>query len=283
MARRMDIEQAVVWAYRDELPKDQARAALAPGAMPAAWQGISRYGELLTEVDCGSMNRWGVVPDLTATSAPNPDAVALHERVLALDDYDLGLPEGWDALADLGLGVDGAAACGRALERFCVTEADGRRRLRHAPAFLVRRAAILGAPVWAHETPMRREVTHPDGRSRWFQRVTISAGPGGHPYEIEVDGWCATKRRPHAAAYRKFVWDPDLAEIALDRAIYEVWRAALAVLADELAGVLESINVMPSLRPARPWETGETTPRVWRYDPPMAVTAPMRKKRRRAA
>jgi hypothetical protein len=269
----------LVWAYREELPKDPRRAG-APALPASAWHGVSRYSEVLANVDF-SDNRYGVAPFAAASGWPHPDAIALHEAVLGLDALDLGWPDGWNILANLDVGPDGSAACALALERLCLIEAGGRRVWRQSPAVLARRSAVLGPPDWRHDPPRRREVTHLDGRSRWFRRVTIAAGPGGHPYEIEVDGWCPTRRRPHADAYRKFVWEPDLTVIALDRAAYEIWHAALGALVEDLAGKLAEIDVTPSPRPARPWETGEAAATVWRYDPPAPAAIPRRKGRRR--
>jgi hypothetical protein len=143
----------------------------------------------------------------------------------------------------------------------------GRARLKQRPRTLMQRCAIMGPPVWEADMPMPREFTGPDGRPRWFRRVTIPVGPDGHPYEIEVDGFDAKRRRPAPDAYRKFVWDPDPVGIAVDRAEWELWRACLDMLMDDPALRLETITLVRSNRPLRPWESGERTPRVWQILP----------------
>jgi hypothetical protein len=55
-------------------------------------------------------------------------------------------------------------------------------------------------------------------------------------------------------SYCPLAWEPKPEEIVRDRAEYAVWRAALDVLAHELAGgALASIAVLTASAPWRPW------------------------------
>src|SRR5688500_9952509 len=101
LKKRMTIEALLRWAYRDELPKAQAPGgSLRPAGFGGAWGGIERYGELLTVIDHGLENRYGLVPDLSATTEPHPDAIRIGDAVQALDAFPLNLPDGWNPLTD---------------------------------------------------------------------------------------------------------------------------------------------------------------------------------------
>src|SRR5689334_12692725 len=98
--KRLDIEAFMRWAYVQELPKAQAVLSLTPAGFGGAWGGVSRYGELLTVIDAPE-NRWGVVPDLFATTLPHPDAEVVGAAVQALDHFDIDLPDDWNPLGDM--------------------------------------------------------------------------------------------------------------------------------------------------------------------------------------
>ncbi|MFN3686112.1 hypothetical protein [Salinarimonas sp.] len=263
----MDIEALLRWAYRDELPKDAAVSVIRAIGFTSAWGGIERYGELMTLIDAPA-NRWGVVPIGGEPGAPHPDAVVIGEAVRALDDFELGLPEGWNPLGDLvalGLGEEGdnllAATVGRAVDRATVLQADGRTRvLRSQLSALIRTCAILGRPpVWEADAPEVVTVKGANGRVRWFRRET-RADADGRSYEVELDGFDQKRQRPHPDAYQKHVLDPDPFEAAVGRAEYEVWHAALGVLVAELDGRLVDHVACGPARAIRPWETGEAEP-----------------------
>jgi hypothetical protein len=259
----VDIETLLRWTFRDQLPKEQGGGGIAlPMGFARPWKPIDNYGELLTLVDEPS-NRWGVVPDPTAGGAPHPDAILVAEAVRGLDACEIDLPEGWNPIADLGdLGRLGAAALARGLAMATSLDRDGRRRLKETPAHLIFRHAILGGcPDWRARPPVVAARRAANGRDLWFMRRVIPlAGQNDEPiaYEVEVDGWCAKKHRPHDLAYRKYVLDPDPTEAIAARIEYEIWRAALVGLVETLAPRLTTRAVVMSARPPRPWE--ETAP-----------------------
>jgi hypothetical protein len=261
--RTMTIEAALRWAYRDDLPKQPARVR-PPEEAGKPWNKVSSVGTLGTVIDSMSdaENEFGLCPFAQADSGPHPDAIELHAAVCRLDDLDLALPDGWNPLSDCGMGDEALAAANRAAAMLAYADGSGRTRLKIPPRLLIQRCAILGPPLWETEQPVRREFTGPDGRPRWFRRVTIPVGEGGHPYETEIDGFDAKKRRPHPDAYRRFVWEPDPAGIAVDRGKWELWRACLDALVDDPALQLETITLRPSDFPSRPWESARQGPRV---------------------
>lgn len=272
--RGKDIEALVRWAFREELPKEAADVGIGAIGCASAWGGIERYGELMTLIDAPA-NRWGVVP-LGLVEAPHPDAVAIGEAVFALDGYEVTMPEGWDPLGGLaGVGADDGeravlarlldGCLARAWDRVTRLAEDGRARvLREPVSGLVRRCAILGRPpVWEADAPEVATVKGERGRERWFRRVS-AVDAEGLPYEIVLDGWDAKAKRPHPGAYREHYLDPDPLDALVGRAEYEVWHAALTLVAAELAGRLERCEPLPPNRPARPWEAGSAVagPRV---------------------
>lgn len=286
--KRIGIEALLSWAYRDELPKAQAGDVRAgPKQFGQAWGGVANYGEYLTVIDWPE-NQWGVVPDLSARSEPHPDAVLVGQCVQELDGLALGLPDDWHPLGDMA-GVDGAesllqGAIGRALADVSVAGREGERQVRSSVSGIVVRQALLGGePDWRGDVPEVR-VESANGKPRWFRRIEVVQSDGT-TYEQEVDGYDAKRKRPLAGAYRRTFLDPDPAGVAVERARYEVWHAALDVLCEEIGAIphltpegepvldrdgrpvtgLHDYLVEPSRRASRPWMgEGERAGRVLR-------------------
>ncbi len=99
MIKRVDIEGLVNWAYREELPKavDEESSAKI-GYMRSGWASISSFGTLLSVVD---VNRFDVVPYDESDEPPHPDAIVLHQAVMALEEFELDLPDGWCPMPEL--------------------------------------------------------------------------------------------------------------------------------------------------------------------------------------
>ena len=282
--KRVEIEALLRWAFRDELPKAQAGRGLLPG-MRGGWDALAKFGTYLTAIDEPTLNRWGVVPALELGGAPHPDAEVVAAAVEALDALELVLPDGWYPFADLGdLGDLGVGAAAAALERLTVDDADGRWRLRSAPSRLVFRQAVLGGcPTWEAETPRVRPLRGVHGQPQWFVRRMIVNRASDTPFEVELDGFDVRARRPLPDAYQKLVLDPSPVDAGVARGEYEIWRFALDVLVDDLAGALEDHEPTASKRAMRPWE-GETRARTLAdlTPPAWAVAAAQRPRRGRA-
>jgi hypothetical protein len=254
--KTIDIEAFLTWAYLHELPKAGARGA-APAASSGGaggWDAVSRQGVLMTEmISDGRLNSYGVMSLPIDCGPPHPDALTLHDVVGELTAMDLTIPDDWSPLGGLGLSIDEQrAAVDRAIHRVAHV-VDGRIRLLLKPVELVRRYAILGsAPCWEAETPKARFVSV-HGKALWYRKVPIEAR--GLLFEQEVSGYDERAKRPFPGAYRKTTLEPDPALAVVDRAEYEVWHAALAMLVETLAAsdALFDHRVVPSKRPARPW------------------------------
>jgi hypothetical protein len=262
--RRLGIEELLRWSYRNELPKEAAprRDVLPPGIV-LGWIRMGKFLENLAVIDHAVLNRYGLLPDEAALSGPHPDAVRVGECVKELDEFELGLPEGWDPFGDLG-DMDGMreGAVAEVLERLVARGDDGKGRIKTPPSILIRKYAILGGcPVWAAEIPEVKFISSHGMPKRFVKKLIVDEETGAS-YEIEVDGLSKKSRRPLANAYRKRYLDPSPVDAGVARGEYEIWRSALDVMAKMLDGALESFEIVRCVRSRRPWEEPERRPEV---------------------
>lgn len=273
--KTIGIEALLRWAYCEELPKAEAIGGAVGAAGPRTpgnhWGRAGEMRSLLAIVDA-TYNRFGVVVDPLALEPPHPDAIIVGETVAEVAGLDLDLPEGWCPLGDfVAAGAmtaeEAAAATVRGLARVLRVDADGRRAAGERLVRLVMRHAVQGgAPAWEEEPPERKLVSS-HGKPKWFRmtQVWVGAVDGegnaiegmGRWVDVEVDGFNPKRRMPWPDAYQKHVFDPDPADAVVARAEYELWRAALAFLAADLAGRLTAHVVTDSPRAVMPWVEGE--------------------------
>jgi hypothetical protein len=156
-----------------------------------------------------------------------------------------------------------------ALDRVSVVGRDGKRMVRdHVARRLVFRHAILGGcPDWEIMPDLVVRPLMKDGKICWFRKLTIASdgafGPASET--IEVDGFNSRAGRPYYDAYTREIVDPDPFWQVVGRAEYEIWRAALDILTEDLRGAMASREAILSSQPRRPWETGPAAaPRVLR-------------------
>lgn len=265
----MTVSDALKWAWGDELPKEPGAAFHAPPLKAAsAWASILRYGETGTIVD-RQPNRFGCIP-FDQADYPHRDAIALAEAVGRLAGCSVDVPEGWHPMPELGEVDDALAArtVGDAIARATRTDADGALVFRTRPDVLVVRHAIIGlVPDWRLSgLPERKFEANENGVHKWFVRREVRSvigenADGGDRIEVmtvEVDGWSKRLRRPVAGAYRKAYFDPDPVPVMVARAEYEIFCAAMCMLFDELAGQLETIDLVPVDWPVQPWGDGDS-------------------------
>lgn len=227
--RLIDVEDALRWAFRDELPKRGAVAAT----------GVSPMVSLIalgTVVDTGSRE-----PGFPAAlGEPHPDATAIEAAVLALGRFSGCSIDGIDLAPDFGL------------------QADQRRALRHAVASMV-------GHVVGHARLGRRPVCHaPDfacgpaiganGKPRVL--VTVVArhdGAFGQAEEAYDEPARATRAGHYTyGAFCPLAWDPSPQDVVDERADYLAWWVGLDQLARDLAD-LATLAVLPPSAPLRPW------------------------------
>ena len=272
--RRIGIVKLLNWAYREELPLAQphrpADGLGGPAKPRSAWMGMALDSVAQTVSDGRPMlNGWGVAADLSAKRDPHPDALIVGQAVMALDALVFDLPPDWTARPEVRAAIavrgdaddlteaEWQAAAQRAINRLTVTEADGSLRPRHKVSDIVIGAATRGrAPQLRKAIVTRQPVMAANGRAAWFVREwrEIGTEADGSPRfaEVETNGVQKNgKLKP--GAYRRFIDTPDPADFMVERAEYEVWRAAMDVLAEDLAGRLARFEVTGCKLPFLPW------------------------------
>ncbi|MEP0234344.1 hypothetical protein [Roseibium sp.] len=255
--KTMDIEALLKWAYCEELPRADANMG-GGGGMASGWSSVESYAQLLTVIDD---NRYGVLPALSIDPGePHADAVAVHIAVLELDKLDLDLPDDWSPMPELNaLGAHGLMAIRSALDGLTIVDGDGHRRLRRKPSDLVRRLAIIGVvPDGMGEPPALKMLTNAAGQPRWFRRhveqdVDCFGAPVERSFEVE-DGWDFSRKRAKRGAYPKQYLDPDPVSVLSERGEYDILRACLMALCDELNGKMVDHTVSPCSWDVSPWE-----------------------------
>jgi hypothetical protein len=255
MKATMTVEDAVRWAYRDELPKAEAtRGKLGP----AGHGNGSASANVASEYWCVPDNRFGVVPFLQCGEDPARDAVAIYNAVQQLDQVPVVINAAWTAdMPDLpGLGTLVEQAILRAMEQETML-VGAKRVLRRPVSMIVRDAALIGIEDGRlFDLPVVRTVMD-HGRPKYFRRVMVP-GPEGS-FEAEVDGFDRKRRIPYPDAYTKTFLDPDLTPVFCERAVYQTWRAAMDVLFEDLAGQLAEVDLLPCVAPRAPWRAGPVT------------------------
>jgi hypothetical protein len=265
---RIDIEALLKWTYLQELPKRPKMNG--PNDIDSAWRKVTQWGDEFSMAGPAD-NAFGVVPDFQASSLPHPDAFVVHEAVEALEFLQLGFPDDWDPIEDLGdLGALGKASVVQAIGALTTVDELGRRILRQSPRRLVFRHAILGGcPDWHAEKPDAKFLLA-NGMTKWFRRKLVWVGDEkgneelGQWLEIEVDGFDSRARRPYDDAYPKQYLDPDPVDSVIGRAEYEIWRSALCFVVEELSGQMSDYEAVMTVRPERPWgEPPMRKPFIW--------------------
>jgi hypothetical protein len=278
--KRMTIEAAVAWAVRDELPKVGADAvgqwvrASAPNGVSSPALAAHAAGSLGASVDART-NRYGVVPDFGALGRinPHPAALALGEAMLALDAVQPGGFAEWEAFDDLAdLAGDAIAApLLDAARKDAQAQAGTMARMIGGLSSLMVKRAVLGAPRgWACGEVRAEVVCGSTGQPCWFRVVRLPAqwneeGEVTRWSEVEVDGYNAKAKRPYPEAYRKHRLIPDPLCVVMARAEWQLWRAALDVLAEDMVAQGDAlaacgVEVLPSALPMRPWVEGMAAP-----------------------
>jgi len=256
--KRMDIERALQWAFREELPK----VAASPGARIRDFRPSENVGSMWDAAERVD-NMYGVTPDLYASGDPHPDALTIGDAVRWLDACPVVLPADWNPVTDLGLDADETReAVHHGIGQATFIGEDGERRLKRGLLNIVRMGAVLFTrPIWEAEPVTREIVRGQNGKELWFRKVRIpyTTADGGTAYnEVETNGIDPKTRKPHLDAYRKVRLEPDPAPVVAERAEYECWAHALNALMEEMPPLMTSIEVEASSIPVRPWETGDS-------------------------
>lgn len=229
MKETIDIEALLEWAYRQQCVDKQV-AVLAPRGPSTSISGnLGQYVALGTRVDNSSL----------ATRALGlkvaDDAMIVHDAVLSAGEMWIEWRnddevEIWDR--------ERAAAAGQVIEK---VNGDWLRR----PICPNGRVAAFGFRVEQAATVALLIVNAKSGsRPEWFEGWIGQRGPVARD-RLPADRRGRLRKRSELAS---------IEDVMHGRAIYAVWRAALALLAVELDGALRGFKVMGPAAPESPWD-----------------------------
>lgn len=221
VVRRVDVEQLLHWAYRDELPKGVGGSGIATGMSP-----MFRLADLGTRVD-----DWSCEPGFPAIMGDaHDDAITINNAVLALAPIAYDWPASRENI------------CGDFAE--LVSERDPT-----LTALTIQRAGLVALHARMGTRP------HWD-RNPVYEPII---GRNGKPMVQFLDDDGKTliegrKGRHYGPAARcPLMWLPPPREIAFSRLEYVAWREALDELARVLDGKLLEHQALPTAAPDWPW------------------------------
>jgi hypothetical protein len=233
----LDVEKALQFAFRDELPKRRDDRSRTPGAFPSV-SPMFRLAALGGRVD-----NWSREPGFPAAlGEPHPDALAIETALLAIQPDELDISgfaaQGSCHRAPRGIDVDIIAVA--AVEQ--------------AVAHAVTCARMGTRPDWGG-LPEIEAVRHANGQPLVFERAEETRELGGESYTVDVERQVDRngKRGLPEGAYSKLRYTPSRVSLYQDRAAYAAWIAVLDLLAERLSGQLETIEIAPPAAPRRPW------------------------------
>lgn len=228
MKEAIDIEALLEWAYRQQAV-DKQIAVLAPRGPSGSISGsLGQYVQLGTKVD----NSGAAVRAMGLKVAD--DAMIVHDAVLSAGEMWIEWKrndevEIWDRKSAAEAGQEIAKINGEWLRRpICP---NGRVA---AFGFRVEQAATVALLITNAKTGSRPE---------WFEGW---AGPEGRSANdsLLTDRWGRRRKRSQSAS---------VDDVMHGRALYAVWRAALALLAIEIDGALQRYHVTGPIAPESPW------------------------------
>lgn len=221
MKEQIDIEALLVWAYRNQCV-DRAQVGFKPrGPNGSISNALAQHMALGTRVDTS-----GYAARALGDRTP-PDALIIHDHVLALGDMWIE----WDGedvrLWDAASAAEAGCEIGKAGGDWLLTR-DGRMQAR-----------LDQAGAMALVIQHGREATRPDWCEGWKR---AGGRPASDAAERDVRG--RKRRRGEGISQR---------EVQYQRALYHVWRSAMALLALQLDGVLAGYVVSGPAAPEAPW------------------------------
>ena len=228
MKEQIDIERLLDWAYRVQAVDKQVRALAPRGPAGAASGSLGQYAELGTKVDNS-----GAALKALGMKVAN-DAMIVHDAVLSAGEMWIEWKrddevEIWDRERAAAAGQDIGKYEGQWLRRPITP--NGR-----VAAFGVRlEQAATVALLITHA----KNGTQPD----WYEGWSAPEGRAAND-SLAVDRRGRLRKRSEAASVE---------DVMHGRALYAVWRAALELVAVDLAGALRRYDVIGPAAPEHPW------------------------------
>lgn len=239
------------WAFNEELPKGGGGEGLA--SRHSAWGKIMQFSELGVKVD--TFAHHGVMEFIERNADPHPDAVLAGEAVKALADVSMDLPDTWDPLPGVKRTPAVVKAIEEAVHMMRGDHAEGK-ALRMLPVGIVVRCAVLRRwPDFAGQIEVKERMVLNGAKPAWFvRRKGVDAF--GHEVEFEVDGYNPKTGKPLPGAYRKWEMSPEAVSDIAGRAEWQLWRAAVDMVFEDLNGRLNDHVLEPCTLSLEPWVDG---------------------------
>lgn len=237
----IDIEHLLVWAYREQ-EVDRRVAVVKEGnltmvsSIGSNWPATTL--ELGARVDVsGSGTRLAWQARTLAQERTADDALTIHDAVLALDDVWVEMQDGEATLwTPESAKADGLDLCA---DDATLRPATPNGRL--ADFIHARLDRVVVAPLLIQHA---RAASRPDWHEGWSQsRASAWRGERDRWGRLRGNGRGLGEDRPE--------------DVARDRAVWLVWRAALAVLAIDMEDRLAKWAPTGPLAPESPWELRE--------------------------
>ena len=266
--RFLDIEEALRWAYRDELPKHERRRALPNVAGEHVWSpytwpaGYPEASPSFREAagsgpSGGTVDGWSRDPGLPGT--PHPDALAIEAAV-----------DGLKAWRGHGFGRDDAAGLMHGIDHMEIDHVQaGMEAVAAMPGIVTVHARGGTRPRWSRQLPEPFADTGGNGKPRvlidevfvetfdkWgrmYFEPTPNPQPGAIVYREPVPCSAMRKGTYRMGAYCPLLYKPAPARIVAERAEWAAWRIGLELVYQALTGRLASIAPLPPAAPWRPW------------------------------
>ncbi|MBS9720190.1 hypothetical protein JYU29_05750 [Tianweitania sp. BSSL-BM11] len=270
MMKTMTIEEMLVWAFVNELPKGGGVDGLE--SRESAWGAMSSGSDMMA-----SFAVLGMKPQTSVGSSyeprgmwfdqgdAHPDALTLGGAVSDLGRCSVRLPTDWQPLSDWPntLGLAEAEVDNQAARFQARSETETGRSL----VALVMGTSILGKrPDWS-SVPLEARVVERGGKPAWFVKRTMLDN-FHQPFEIEVDGYNPKSGRPVRGAYRKFELTGNAAGDILARLDWQLWIAALRHLGTVMRAKLVEHRLADFDERMTPWQDVEGSgPIIMTFEP----------------
>jgi hypothetical protein len=251
--RFLDIEKALRWAFRDELPKRGHRGG--------AWANVDYpSSSCMSEAasDHGAPDGPTREPGFPAAAGdPHPDSLTIETAVQGLAGW-AGHQFGADEMAALTCGIP-IPQDGLGTANFDPA-AIGIEAIACMPGTVTINARMGTRPKWTAERPRPRWINGPNGKPKvLIDQPIVFRRPPRDPFGRELVEMATFPCPPshkdvyRAGAYCPLLWRPDPARLVAERAEHSAWRAGLEILAGALAGQLMALAVLEPAATWAPW------------------------------
>lgn len=248
--KKMTIDQLLIWAFTEELPKIGARSEASMSAAPSSWNVMSDMIALGTMVDKGP-NQYGVVSGFVYGGDPHPDALIVGDAVRGLaahDGFEVG--EGWNPFPEWK-DEHGLIAAEVALVAADQMGRSGRLNGRYMVSLVTSAAILKRGPCWLADEP-RVVMMARSGKPAWFVKRKMR-NRMGQIVTYEDNGFDERKQRPRPGAYRKYRLAEPIRSAIVARMDWQLWQSALNFLHRRLSAQLSAHDLLAFVPDRTPW------------------------------